>query len=461
MTPLTQKTLLTDKNHIWHPFTQMKDYETLNPPVIQKARGLFLYDTEGNRYYDTISSWWTNLLGHGNKKIRKAVAKQMKTLDHVNFSGFTHPAAAGLVEELKPLLPASLSRFFFSDNGSTAVEVALKTAFQYFQNQGQTQKTRFAFLSNSYHGDTLGAVSVGGVETFHELYRPLLFESFKAEGPHCPSCPHKKSPFTQNARQTGCEMQCFASMEQILNQNLNQIAAVVLEPLLQGSGGMLIYPPAYLKKLKALCEKLNILLIFDEVATGFGRTGTLFALEQAGVAPDILCLSKGITGGTLPLGLTVCSEKIYEAFYDDYSAGKTFYHGHSYTANPVICSAAIATLKQLKKKNLPLSAEAEQSYFHETLMQTFQEKEWIADIRYLGFIAAVDVVKSRKQNQSFAPEKRMGFKIFLEGLKHGVVLRPLGDTHYWYLPLTVKQKDLKEIFKRSLKAMEKTVLEEL
>ncbi|HCL57194.1 MAG TPA: adenosylmethionine--8-amino-7-oxononanoate transaminase [Spirochaetia bacterium] len=452
------KVLSIDKKHIWHPFTQMKDYETIDPKVIVKGKGVKLYDIDGNEYYDTISSWWTNLLGHQNKKLNQALKKQIKKLEHVNFSGFTHPYAAGLVEQLSKKLPPSLSRFFFSDNGSTAVEVALKTAFQYFQNQGNREKKTFIRLKNSYHGDTMGAVSVGGVDLYHKLYHPLMFETLQADSPDCSNCPKRKSEFTYEARETGCALECFASMEKLLEEKSSEIIAVIIEPIIQAAGGMIVYPFEYLKKLRKLTLEKNVLLIFDEVATGFGRTGSFFAFEKAGVVPDLLCLSKGITGGYMPLAMTVSTEKIYQAFYDDYFSNKTFYHGHSYTANPLACSLAVETLKILEEENLPESQKDTIEFFHNTLKE-FGKEKFIADIRFTGFIGAVDVVEDRKSKKSFLPEKRMGQKIYLKSLENGLVLRPLGDTIYWFLPLVIKKKDIKIILEKSLKVIAEAVRE--
>jgi adenosylmethionine-8-amino-7-oxononanoate aminotransferase len=446
------KTLDIDRNHIWHPYTAMKDYAERDPLVIVKGKGIKIFDADGQAYYDTVSAWWCNLHGHAHPAINRGVEKQLKQLEHILFAGVTHPFAAELVDRLGTFLDPLLCRFFFSDNGSTTVEIALKMAFQYWQNQGNKVKTRFVFLENSYHGDTAGSMSVGGIELYHRMYAPLRFKSFQAASPNCSACPHRKSAFTWDARNPGCSLQCFASMEETLRKEHDSIAAVIVEPLMQGAAGILLYPPVYLQELRELTAKLNVLLIFDEVATGFGRTGTFFAHEQAKVVPDFLCLSKGLTAGYLPMGLTVTREPIYQAFYDDALANKTFFHGHTYSANPLACAAGIESLKIFREKNLPASQAEVIQAFHQELRK-FEDWDCVADIRCLGFIGAVDIAVSRKNRTPFPPEDRIGFQIYLESLKHGVILRPLGDTLYWFLPLCVTRDEVADIMQRSRDAI--------
>lgn len=448
-----EKTLKIDKQYIWHPFTQMKDYENRDHVVIASAKGVKLYDIDGNEYYDTISSWWTNTLGHCNKRLNKAMMKQLETIEHVNFSGFTHPYAAELVDLLKGFLPKKLNRFFFSDNGSTSVEVAVKMAFQYWQNQGKKKKKKFVMLKEAYHGDTLGAVSVSGVDEYHKLYKPLMFESIEAPSPDYRK---RQTEFTYDAWDCRFHRPAIEKMQQILHENSEDLAAVIVEPLLMGAGGMRVYHPEYLNRLRELCDEYDVLLILDEVATGFGRTGTFFAMEQASIVPDIVCLSKGITAGYMPLSLTVCTKKVYDAFYDDYSKGKTFFHGHSYTANPLACSVAIESLKIMKEQELPYSRHKQIRFFHEKLRE-FAKYDFIGDIRYIGFVGALDLVKSRKKKLPFEESDRIGHKIYEESLKNGVVLRPLGDTIYFWLPLIVKKKHIAEIFERTQRVLLKVV----
>jgi len=449
-----KKIIDLDRENIWHPFTQMKDYENIDPVVITAGKGIKLYDIDGNEYYDTISSWWTNTLGHSNEKLAKAAFRQFSTLEHVNFSGFTHPYSTDLVSGLKNELPDSLCKYFFSDNGSTAVEVALKMAFQYFQNKGQKDKTKFAMLDNAYHGDTIGAVSVGGVDLFHQIYKPLMFDTIKVDAPNCSACPYRNSPYTFDAENTKCNFQCFKDMEAKLTKNVDNIAAVIVEPLLQGAGGMLVYPANYLTLLRDLTKKLGIILIFDEVATGFGRTGKRFAFQHTDVVPDIICLSKGLTGGSMPLALTVSNDEIYQAFYDDFKTNKTFYHGHSYTANPLACAVATEHLKILNEENLPESKKSVIDYFHERLRE-FSDFDFVKDIRYKGFVGAIDLCHSN--GESFDSSLRVGLQVYHNSLKKGLVLRPLGDTTYWFLPLIVTKEDVKTIIDRSIQVLEETI----
>lgn len=447
-----KKTLEVDRKHIWHPFTQMKDFQDKDHKVIVSGEGIKLTDADGNEFYDTISSWWTNTLGHCNKRIVKAAKKQLDILEHVNFSGFTHPYAAEFIDKLSDFLHPSLSRYFFSDNGSTAVEVALKMSFQYWQNKGEKEKTRFIMLDNAYHGDTLGAVSLGGVELYHQLYKPLMFNAIKVDSPNCSCCPHRKAEFTLNGESCDCDFQCFEKMEDTLLEYADETVAVVVEPLIQGAGGMFTYPAKYLNKLRESADRHNVLLIFDEVATGFGRTGKLFAYEHTEMVPDIICLSKGITGGFLPLAITAATEKIYNAFYDDYFSYKTFFHGHSYTGNPLACAIAIENLNILKDDDLPHSNLEVMHHFQKKLRE-MEKFDFIGDIRYRGFIGALDIVRSRKNKISFDAKERIGNAIYEHSLENGLVLRPLGDMIYFFLPLIVTKDDINEIFARTEKVL--------
>ncbi|MBX6423197.1 adenosylmethionine--8-amino-7-oxononanoate transaminase [Thermosulfurimonas sp. F29] len=453
-----KRILEIDRRHIWHPYTQMKDYEGRDPVVITGARGLKLFTADGRELYDTISSWWANIHGHLHPALNRALAEQLEHLEHVNFSGFTHPWAAEVVERLRAFLPAALSRYFFSDNGSTAVEVALKMAFQYWQNRGETRRTRFLALREAYHGDTLGAVSVGGVDLFFRLYRPLTFEALRAPAPYCYRCPENPSPdFTRDAEDIDCNFHCVAVLESIVKEHCDEICAVIVEPRLLAAGGMIVYPAEYLRRLREITRRYGILLIFDEVATGFGRTGTMFAMESAGVVPDIVCLSKGLTAGYLPLALTVTTEEIYRAFYADYLEGKTFYHGHTFTANPLACAVAAANLRLFQEERPLERGRRVREFFHRRLLELFSGRPYVGDIRYLGYVGAVELVRDRTGREPFPPEKRVGFRIYMASLEEGLVLRPLGDVIYWFLPLCVTEGDLDEILTRSLRVMDRVI----
>ncbi len=454
-----KKILEIDRRHIWHPFTQMKDYEDRDPPVIVAARGTKLYSIEGQEFYDTISSWWTNTHGHLHPQLVKALKDQLDRLDHVNFSGFTHPYAAEVVERLRGFLPSKLIRFFFSDNGSTAVEVGLKMAFQFWQNRGFSRKTRFVCLENAYHGDTLGAVSVGGVDLFFKLYKPLTFKTYRAPAPYCYRCPENRgSTFTFSAENISCNFRCLKGLKSILKEHHEEIAALIVEPRLLAAGGMIVYPAEYLRGLVEQARRYGVLVIFDEVATGFGRTGRMFALESAGVVPDILCLAKGLTGGMLPLALTVTTEEVFQAFYADYLEGKTFYHGHSFTAHPLGCAVAAANLKLFAEEKPLEKGRAVQEFFHQRLEEIFSDRPYVGDIRYLGYVGALELVADRRTKEPFPPEKRVGFQVYMASLKAGLVLRPLGDVIYWFLPLCVTKEEVDEILSRSREVLDGILL---
>ncbi len=447
-----------DRRHIWHPFTQMKDYAKRDPVVIVEAQGPKLRTIEGQWLYDTISSWWTNVHGHLHPKLVHALNEQLTRLDHVNFAGFTHPYAVEVVERLQKFLPERLSKFFFSDNGSTAVEVALKMAFQYWQNQGVRKKTRFVCLKEAYHGDTIGAVSVGGVDLYHQLYKPLTFKTFRARAPYCYRCPENPRPgFTGYAPLPNCGLACLEDFRQIVSQHAEEICAVIVEPRLLAAGGMIVYPVEYLKGLVEIARKHDVLVIFDEVATGFARTGTMFALEQAGVVPDIICLAKGLTGGMLPMSLTVATEEIYQAFYADYLEGKTFFHGHSFTANPLACAVSAASLALFAEEDPVHKAKPLREYFHRRLLELFADEPHVGDIRYVGYVGAVELVADKKTKAPFPQEKRVGFQIYMASLKRGLVLRPLGDVIYWFLPYCLQEEEIEEILTQSQKTIQEVL----
>jgi len=432
--------------YVWHPYTQMKDCETLPPILIERAKGIKLYDNRGNIYYDTISSWWCNVHGHNHPKIKAAIKKQLNSLEHVLFAGFTHKPAILLAEKLVSITPKALTKVFFSDNGSTAVETALKMSFQYWQNIGEKSKTRFVSLDHGYHGDTLGAMSVSGVELFNEVFSPLFSPSFKVPSPYCYRCPMGKEI-------SSCNIDCLKPLEETLKNNSHKIAAMILEPLVMAAGGMIVYPKEYLKKVAVLVRKHNLHLIVDEVATGFGRTGKMFACEHADIQPDFMCLSKGITSGYLPLGVTLTTDKIYYAFYDDYKKRKTFFHGHTYTANPISCSAAIASLEIFDeectiskiRKIMPVLREG---------LEKMKGLTLVGDVRSIGMIGAIEIVKNKESKSVFKFEERIGFKIYKKGLAKNLLLRPLGNIIYLFLPLCVKMRELAYILDNFYKIIE-------
>ncbi|MFA5878997.1 MAG: adenosylmethionine--8-amino-7-oxononanoate transaminase [Candidatus Margulisiibacteriota bacterium] len=429
--------LQKDQAYIWHPFTQMKDCAANPPIIIKAAKGIKLFDVNGKEYYDTISSWWCNLHGHRHPKIIKAINRQLAKFDHVMFAGFTHEPAIKLAEKLVQLNNNDLQKVFFSDNGSTAVEVALKLSFQYWYNLQKPQKTLFLAFDHAYHGDTVGAMSVSGESIFNQAFKNLMIKTIKIPTPYCCHCP-------ENLERESCQIKCIRHLENFLAEQHNQIAAFILEPLLLAAGGMIIYPAKYLELAAALCKKYQVHLILDEVATGFGRTGTMFSYQQTSIQPDFLCLAKGLTNGMLPLAVTLTTNNIYNAFYDDFLAQKTFYHGHTFTANPIAVSAALANLKIFEKENTLQNVKQIEAVFNQELVR-FKDLPFIGDVRYLGVVAAFELIKDKSKNISFAFEERIGQKIYLKGLEFGLILRPLGNVVYLFLPLVTTKKQLYDI----------------
>ena len=424
-----------DFQHIWHPCTQMKDHEDFPLIPIKKAKGVWLYDYNGNKILDAISSWWVNILGHSNDRINNAIKKQLEKLEHIIFAGFTHEPAIKLTNKLLKIVPANLTKIFFADNGSSAVEVALKMSFHYWQNIGKKEKKYFASIGGAYHGETIGALSVGDIPLYKKIYKPLLFKTFTAECPDCFRCQYNKS------RET-CEADCFESMERILKKNNELICAVIIEPMVQCANGMNIYSKNYLKKLYNSCKKYNVHLIVDEIAVGFGRTGRMFASEHAGIKPDFMCLSKGITGGYLPLSVVLTTDKIFEAFYDDYRTLKAFLHSHSYTGNALSCAAAVETLTILEEESILEKNKKKSEKILNLLKEKFLEHPNIGDIRQLGMISAIEIVMDKKNKKSFPWEERIGFQIYREAVKQGVLLRPLGDVIYFMPPYVINENEI-------------------
>lgn len=426
-----------DLKYIWHPFTQMKDYENDEPIIIDRGEGIYIWDLNGNKYIDGISSWWVNTLGHSNKRLNNAIKSQVDKIEHVLLAGFSHKPAIELAERLIEATPEELTRVFYSDNGSTAVEVALKMAYQYWAQSGEPQRNKFIALKNSYHGDTIGAVSVGGVDLFHSVYKPLLFEIYQADSPYCYRCPAGKE-------KGNCAFECLNSMENLLKEHQNGIIGIIVEPLVQAAGGMIIYPVEYLTRVRELCDKYNVLLIDDEVAMGFGRTGKMFAFEHANIVPDIVCLAKGLTAGYLPLAVTIMKEKIYQAFYDDYEKLKTFYHGHSFTGNPLAASVALENMKIHDEEKIIDSIQPKITRLKAEL-EKFKELDCVGDIRHIGMIGAIEIVKDKNTKETHPFNERIGVKIYKEGLKRGAILRPLGNIVYFMPPYVITEEEIKTL----------------
>jgi adenosylmethionine-8-amino-7-oxononanoate aminotransferase len=425
------------RRYIWHPFTQMADWEKEVPLVIERGEGVYLYDIHGKRYLDGVSSIWVNLHGHRKAAMDRAIKSQIDKIAHSTLLGLTNLPAIRLAKKLILLAPPGLAKVFFSDNGSTALEVALKIAFQYWRHLGLPRKTKFVSLVNAYHGDTIGSVSLGGMELFHGAYAPLLFPTYKIGAPHCYRC-------FLNKTYPDCRLACADSVEAVLENHRDEIAAVVIEPLIQGAAGMLTWPPGYLKQIRTLCTRYNVLLIADEVFTGFGRTGTMFACEQEEVTPDLMAVAKGLTGGYMPLAATLVTQEIYNAFLGEYREFKTFFHGHSYTGNQLGCAAALANLEIFEKERVLEKLKPKIDALKKSL-SPLRGHPHVGEIRQIGLIAAVELVKDCATKEPYPLEERWGYRIAKEALKRGMIIRPLGNVVPLLPPLSVTIPQLRKM----------------
>jgi len=419
-----------DLNNIWHPCTQMKDHESLPLIPIKSGKGVYLYDYENNPYIDAISSWWVNIFGHTNKYISEKVKEQLDTLEHVLLAGFTHKPAVHLAKRLVSLTPKGLDKVFFADNGSSAVEVALKMSFHYHRNRGENRPL-FLSLTNSYHGETIGALSVGDVELYKETYAPLLISSIQTPVP--------KDQTIESANEA------IVELEKILKERGFEISALIIEPLVQGAGNMHMYHPLYITKAKRVCEKYGVHLIADEIMTGFGRTGTMFGCEQAEVTPDYMTLSKGLTGGYLALAVVMTTNDIYNAFYCDYNEHKAFLHSHSYTGNPLACSAALATLDLFEASDV-IGDNAKKSAYILEKLEKFKTLSNVKEVRQTGMIAAIEL-------KGYTAEERIGLKVYQYGLDNGVLLRPLGHIVYFMPPYIITYEEIDKMIDTAYEAI--------
>ncbi|HMK42529.1 MAG TPA: adenosylmethionine--8-amino-7-oxononanoate transaminase [Dissulfurispiraceae bacterium] len=430
-----------DKEFIWHPFTQMQDWLREEPLIISEGRDCFLKTTDGRWYLDGVSSLWVNIHGHRRAEIDTAVRTQLDRIAHSTLLGLGNEPSIILAEKLISLvneqfagLQPRLTKVFYSDNGSTAVEVALKMAFQYWIHKGQPQKQRFVGIKNGYHGDTVGAMSVGNVDIFHATFGPMFFTSFKAPSPYCYRCElDKQGP--------DCGMACLSSLEQLLAEHGKEVAAVILEPLVQAAGGIIVWPDGYLKGVRDLCNQYNVLLIADEVATGFGRTGKMFACEHEQIVPDIMCLSKGITNGYMPLAATLASAGIFEAFLGEFSELKTFFHGHSYTGNPLACAAAVASL-DIFKSDRTLEIMREKIALVESHLEAMASLPHVGDVRSKGLMIGIELVRDKASKEPYAWEEKVGWKVAYEVRKASVLIRPLGNVVVVMPPLAINLENL-------------------
>jgi adenosylmethionine-8-amino-7-oxononanoate aminotransferase len=428
-----------DKKYIWHPFTQMQEWETEQQIVIQSGKGCILTDIHGKNYIDGVSSLWVTVHGHRKKEIDQAVSEQLKRIAHSTLLGLSNVPAALLAEKLIQIAPPGLSRVFYSDSGSTSVEIALKIAFQYWQQKSPLfrSKTKFISLKEAYHGDTLGSVSVGGIDLFHQIYKPLLFSSYKIDTPFCYRCALGKTyPF--------CRLACLASAERVIRRYRRSVAALIIEPLVQGAAGMLMQPPGYLTGIKKLCKKYNLLMIADEVATGFGRTGTMFACDHERVTPDILCIAKGITGGYLPLAATLTTEEIYRGFLGKYREFRTFFHGHTYTGNPLACAAAIASINLFKKEKTLAKLKNKITLLSREL-ERFKDLKHVGEVRQRGFMVGIELLQNKLTKKTYPVEHKMGVRVIDECRKNGLIIRPLGNVIVLMPPLSIPNTHLKRM----------------
>jgi len=437
-----------DKKYLWHPFTQMKDWIAEEPLVIDKAQGCYLYDTKGEKYLDGVSSLWVTVHGHGKQEINHALAQQIRKLDHSTLLGLANTPSIELAKRLVEITPEGLNKVFYSESGSTSVEIAIKMAYQYWQNQGKIQKTKIAHLANSYHGDTLGSVSVGGIDLFHKVYKDLIFDAIKLHFCDCYRAPRGKK-YPQYA------VECLDKIEKVLSEKNKSIAALIVEPIVQAAAGMIMWPEGILRGMADICRRNDILFIADEVATGMGRTGAMFACQHEGVVPDIMCLAKGLSGGYLPLSATITKDKIYDAFWADYRDQKTFFHGHTYTGNPICAAAAIANIDVFKKESTLKKMQAKIKFLKDKLAR-FYDLSIVGDVRQKGFMVGIELVKNQQTKEPFDWAERIGIQVCQRARARGVILRPLGNVIVLMPPLSISKLDLEKLLSVAYESIHKT-----
>jgi len=430
MTPNYDKLKQLDLSYLWHPFTQMQEWLGEEPCIISRADGNFLIDVQGRKYLDGVSSLWCNVHGHRKKELDDALRAQLERIAHSTFLGSSHVPGIELAEKLIGIAPKGLQRVFYSDSGATAVEIAMKMAVQYWQLKGEKQRTRIASLAESYHGDTVGSMSLGYSETFHRFYRELLFPVLRLTPPHV-------SRYYQHMSEAAALGAAVNEAEETLTANKDTLAALIMEPLMQGAAGMWAQPAGYVQALHDICRRHGILFILDEVATGFGRTGKMFACEHANVTPDLLCLAKGITGGYLPLAATLSTEEIFSAFLGEYKEYKTFFHGHTYTGNPLGCAVASANLALFEGENTIENMQPRIEYLRTRLSEEFLSLPHVSDVRQWGYMVGIELVQDKAGAKNYRPEERIGYKVTLEARKRGVMIRPLGDVIILMPPLSI------------------------
>jgi adenosylmethionine-8-amino-7-oxononanoate aminotransferase len=426
-----------DKQYVWHPFTQMKDWMQLEPLIIERGEGCFLVDSDGNRYIDGVSSLWVLVHGHGKRELIDALHQQAEKLCHSTLLGLANAPSIELAKKLIEIAPQGLSKVFYSDNGSTSVEIALKMAYQYWQQKDEKQRKSFLSFTNGYHGDTIGAVSVGGIDLFHKAYRPLLFKTRKSPSPYCYRCPIKMRP-------ESCHLACVEVFEHMVKKYKEELCAVVIEPSVQGAAGMIIQPEGFLPAIRKITKENGLLFITDEVATGFGRTGSMFACTGEGVQPDLMCVAKGITGGYLPLAATLATDEVFDGFLAEFDEFKTFFHGHTYTGNPLACAVALANLEVFEKERLIEKVRKDSEDLRRGLAR-FYDLSHVGEVRQKGFMAGIELVENRRTKKPYAAGEKIGQRVIMEARKRGVIIRPLGDVIVLMPPLAIEESTLGQL----------------
>ena len=427
-----------DKRYLWHPFTQMQDWLAEEPVIIERGDGCYLIDIAGNRYIDGIASMWTNVHGHNHPELNTALKTQIDKIAHTTLLGYSNVPAIQLAQKLVELTPAGLNKVFYSDNGSTAVEVALKIAYQYWQHKAEPQRKLFIHFDNAYHGDTIGAMSVGGIDSFHTTFDSLLFKGIRVSAPEAY---HPPQAVNTSNNESAVKTHWLNAVERAFSEHEGQIAGIILEPLIQGAGGMLIAPKGFLKELAALAKRSETLLIVDEVMTGFGRTGKMWACEHENVTPDLLCTAKGLAGGYLPLAATLTTDEIYNAFLGEYRDLKTFFHGHTFTGNPLACAVALENIAIFERENLLSQRQPTIEHFRNRL-QEFYTLPHVGDVRVCGFAAGVELMKNSDTSTPYPFEEKVGIRVCKEALTRGAMLRPLVNTIVLMPPLQISISEL-------------------
>lgn len=429
-----------DKEYVWHPFTQMKTWNAADPLIIERGEGSYLIDVLGNRYLDGTSSLWVTVHGHAHPILTQAIKDQVDKIAHTTLLGLANIPSIQLAKKLVEITPAGLTKVFYSDAGATSVEIALKIAFQYWQQHTdpqQRQKKKFISLEDAYHGDTVGTISVGGMGLVHATYRDLLFEGYRVPSPHCYRCPLGRE-------RDQCNFACLQVVEDIMAEHNREIVGMIIEPLVQGAAGMITAPEGYLRKIRELCTKYNILMIADEVAVGFGRTGSLFACEQEGVSPDIMCIAKGLTGGYLPLAATLTTETIFEAFLGEPQEHKTFFHGHTFTGNPVGCAVALANIELIEQTRL-IQHVQELAQMLSVEFERFKALSHVGDIRQKGLMVGIELVRDKETKEPYTLEENIGHQVILEARRQGLIIRPLGNVLVLMPILAMSEEELRQV----------------